>query len=201
MPLISLESFLRVIAILFYSGIVYYFFQKYKKEKIGISLYWMFTFISWTFGSLLALVMYLITDDNFIASDYLAPFLAIGVGVIASSTIEFEIINMNKSIWFILVGSITLVAALFAFDLVIILYLINKLALLILVLLVPVPYLYLAYQGKDIRLSIVTAALFLHMPVSFIFLEFYPVPLLHQILILLLDIFLALGLLAFKKEN
>ncbi|MHA2167002.1 MAG: hypothetical protein ACXAAT_14170, partial [Candidatus Hodarchaeales archaeon] len=92
MPFISLESIIRLIAIIFYSGIGYYFFMKYRRDKIVISLYWMGTFISWALGSLIALYIYLVTDDNSIASDYFGPFIAIGVGIIASSTIELELV-------------------------------------------------------------------------------------------------------------
>ncbi len=201
MPLLSLESLIRIIAIVFYSGIAYYFFLKYKKEEISISLYWMGTFISWAFGSLIAIGVYLSTDDNLIASDYFALFVAIGVGIIASSTIEFEIININRYIWYIFVGAITLIGSILTFNLEPTLFIINKIALLTLVSLVPVPYLYLAYQGRDLRLSIVTMALFLHMPVTFIFLEFNPDPFIHQVLMLALDFMLALGLLAFKKKQ
>ncbi|MHA2277106.1 MAG: hypothetical protein ACXAC2_15130 [Candidatus Kariarchaeaceae archaeon] len=200
MPLLSLESVIRVIALIFYSGIAYYFFMKYRRDKIVISLYWMGTFISWALGSLIALYMYLVTDDNFIASDYFGPFIAFGVGIIASSTIELELVDINKRVWYLIVGTITIVASLFAFDLIPILYWINKLALVSLILLVPVPYVYLAYQGRDLRLSLVTLALFFHMPVSLILLELFPDPTIHQIIILILDIILALGLLAFKKE-
>lgn len=200
MPFISLESIIRLIAIIFYSGIGYYFFMKYRRDKIVISLYWMGTFISWALGSLIALYIYLVTDDNSIASDYFGPFIAIGVGIIASSTIELELVNINKKLWYLIVGTITLVASLFAWELIPILYWINKLAFVSLLLLVPVPYVYLAYQGRNLRLSLVTLALFVHMPVSLILLELFPDPTLHQIIILILDIILALGLLAFKKE-
>jgi len=200
MPLLSLESVIRVIALIFYSGIAYYFFMKYRKDKIVISLYWMGAFISWALGSLIALSVYLITDDNFMASDYFGPFIAFGVGIIASSTIELGLININKRVWYLIVGTITLTASLFAWDLIEILFWINKLALVSLIFLVPVPYVYLAYQGRDLRLTLVTFALFLHMPVSLILLELFPDPTLHQVIILILDILLALGLLAFKKE-
>ncbi len=200
MPLVSLESAIRVIALIFYSGIAYYFFMKYRRDKIVISLYWMGTFISWGVGSIIALFVYLVTDDNFLASDFFGPFIAFGVGIIASSTIELELINIDKKVWYLIVGTITLVASVFAWDLIPILFVINKLALVSLIFLVPVPYVYLAYQGRDLRLTLVTLALFVHMPVSLIFLELFPYPTLHQIIILILDILLALGLLAFKKE-
>ena len=161
MVLVSLESGLRVLAIIFYSGIAVYFYRKYKKDEIIISLYWMGTFLLWALGSVVALGIYLATEDNFLASDYFALFLALGVGVIASSTIEFEIISLGKRPWYLIVGVITILACLFTFDLEWNLFVINKGALLILVLLVPVPYLYLAYQGRDLRLALVTAALFL----------------------------------------
>ncbi|MHA2343644.1 MAG: hypothetical protein ACXADW_17395, partial [Candidatus Hodarchaeales archaeon] len=94
------------------------------------------TFISWALGSLIALYIYLVTDDNSIASDYFGPFIAIGVGIIASSTIELELVNINKKLWYLIVGTITLVASLFAWELIPILFWINKLALVSLIFLV-----------------------------------------------------------------
>lgn len=200
MSITNAESLYRIIAIVFYSGIGVYFYRKYQKERIPISLYWMITFIMWALGSIIALVIYLMTNDNLLASSYFAMFLAIGVGVIASSTIEFEIIRIHKVLWYPLIAAITLLASIFTFSLEPNLFLVNKIALLCLVSLVPVPYLYLAVKGKDLRLFLVTAALFLHMPVSFILLVLFADPIIHQLIILLLDVILGLGLLAFKKE-
>ncbi len=185
--------------------ITFYFYRKYTSERIALTKYWLLSFASFTAGSILAFLwITFVSQEPEVPVRLVFSFALLGVGFLSVSLSTIPALPLHDKKYeyglmlLMFFGFLFSLVSLFTLNF---LFLFSILVMNIVAVIVLVGYGFLAYQGKNTRLALVSLMLLLYAINGFLGARNLIGILENSWLTTIISIFLAIGLTAFKREE